>query len=563
MKLSKVACGMMLTVLLYPMFSHAAEPKINAQTCYALRGATIPAAKIGLPVRDARVETANWNLGIIGAAYCELKGVINPVDPNAPVINFTADFPEIWNKKALFFGGAGMNGSVPATSGSFSNAALSAAPLQQGFVTFGSDSGHVAYTTDGSFALNEEALRNYAGDALKKTRDTIGQLIYVAYIAAPDRWYGIGGSNGGREVLALAQTWPDDWDGIVAWYPAPYIAHQFRSYINWSQALAKSGGYLGLGERQVLHDSVLAACDMLDGLKDGIVSNADACRKVFDPKSALQANGRPLRCASGLEDMLFHSCLSDAHINSMNVMTSPTKFAQASNRGDTDFPGIEWGADLGGATSSASLGSIPLAGLSVVIGLGAIPPSYPLVTNDVVRLTMPMATQFGDSYARYFVTRNSSANFLTFNTFDPAPFDQRLHAMEAMLNRDEPNLKPFFEKGGKAILVQGTADQLVPLESTRRYYNNVVKAVSMPTASNSIRYYEIPGMGHMTGVDFSGQWDGLSAVQQWVEKGTAPVNPIASDLLSFRTRPLCQYPTWPKYVGGDVNVASSFVCATN
>ena len=60
------------------------------------------------------------------------------------------------------------------------------------------------------------------------------------------------------------------------------------------------------------------------------------------------------------------------------------------------------------------------------------------------------------------------------------------------------------------------------------------------------------------------RWDGLTALDRWVDGGAEPVNQIATDsaqATAGRTRPLCEYPTWPRYLGkGDANTAASFLC---
>ncbi len=359
--------------------------------------------------------------------------------------------------------------------------------------------------------------------------------------------------------MALIQTWPQDWDGVVAWYPAISLANKFRAHLKWTQALAAPDGYLSPEKRMLLRDSVLAACDGLDGVKDGIVSNVDACRTAFNPKTALTAGGRPLRCTGGLD--LGSSCLSDAQINSVVTMASPTPFAQATIRGDTDAPGMEWGSDLGGGVYSNSLGGLIAAVGSYVLGLGTLPPSYLTNLNPVLRAAMPADSWFGADYARFMVAGNPFYDFLGLNTYSLGSYTARVHELEGILNKDDPNLSPFFQRGGKVILVQGMADSVVPLEGTRRYYNRVLQTVPAALTNGGLRYYEVPGMAHAVGLSFTGQWDGLAALQQWVENGTAPVNPIVQDGGAPRSRPLCQYPTWPEYLGGDPNVASSFSCA--
>jgi len=78
------------------------------------------------------------------------------------------------------------------------------------------------------------------------------------------------------------------------------------------------------------------------------------------------------------------------------------------------------------------------------------------------------------------------------------------------------------------------------------------------------RYYEIPGYGHAVSTVFNAAWDSLTTLENWVEKNAAPVDPVVTDTVGLpgRQRPLCEYPTWPRYRGkGDMNVASSFFCS--
>ncbi len=77
------------------------------------------------------------------------------------------------------------------------------------------------------------------------------------------------------------------------------------------------------------------------------------------------------------------------------------------------------------------------------------------------------------------------------------------------------------------------------------------------------RYYEVPGYGHAASTAFNANWDSLKALDQWVSKGIAPVAQVVTDTAGVpgRTRPLCEYPSWPWYSGsGDVNTAESFHC---
>lgn len=127
-----------------------------------------------------------------------------------------------------------------------------------------------------------------------------------------------------------------------------------------------------------------------------------------------------------------------------------------------------------------------------------------------------------------------------------------------------PDLDAFRAKGGKLILLHGTTDMLVPETTTTHYIEALTARYGRPALRAFVRYYVVPGFGHDEGV-FRVQWDSLAALDAWVEAGRAPVQPVATDGAANtkgRTRPICEYPTWPKYAShGDVNQAASFSCA--
>src|SRR3954471_15656163 len=217
-----------------------------AATCEELNGTSIPSSKIGLPTSGASVTTSAVTGGTTGD-YCRANVAIHPVDRNAPDILAQLNLPVAWNSKALMQGGGGYDGSIPNTTVQFTNGPVGKpAPLAQGYATFSSNSGHVANglgSQDGSFALNAEALHNFAGDALKKTRDAAVYLIEKRYGSAPRRSYFVGGSSGGREALWVVQNTPKDFDGAVSMYPAWNAASLDLQFGRITRALAKPGAY--------------------------------------------------------------------------------------------------------------------------------------------------------------------------------------------------------------------------------------------------------------------------------------------------------------------------------
>ncbi|HUL64694.1 MAG TPA: tannase/feruloyl esterase family alpha/beta hydrolase, partial [Burkholderiaceae bacterium] len=333
----------------------APERKPHAMTCDQLAGMAIPARAIDLPTNGGTVSTAVLTPASgTGAAaipeYCLVTGIILPVDPTAFNITFRVALPTAWNAKVVMFGGGGFSGTIPNVAGNVpAGPTDKLTPLGRGYATFASDSGHqanAAGSLDGRFLLNEEATRNWAGEALKKTHDAAMFLIKSRYATGePRKSYFAGGSTGGRESLEVIQRWPGDWDGAIAWYPAWNQASAILGGHRMNIALSQPGAYPNTPKRALILQAALAACDALDGVVDGLISNQQLCNATFDPSTAM-LNGNPVRCPGGADTG--DTCLSDAQITALKTINTPTNFNYFLASGSTQYPGYNvWGADLG------------------------------------------------------------------------------------------------------------------------------------------------------------------------------------------------------------------------
>jgi hypothetical protein len=543
---------------------HPPAPPPGAQlplSCVQLAGMTVPAASIGLPTTGAVVTEAQ----VIAAAgtgpaavgeHCKVAGDINPVDPNAPKIKFQLNLPTNWNSKVLMFGGGGYNGMIPSPSGNVPAGPIDQlTPLGRGYATFASDSGHQAGalgSRDGSFGANDEAVRNYIGDALKKTRDTALYLLNARYaVGGPQKAYFAGGSTGGREALAVVQNWPQDWDGAIVLYPAWNAISLDLQFGRITRAFAQPGAYPNAAKRKRLYDAAIQACDNLDGVSDGLISNMQACNAGFDPATAM-LNGAPLRCADGAEGG--DTCLSDAQIAALKVFNTPINFNYPLASGETQYPGFNvWGADLGIPNAH------PLQATVTSLSLGSSQPANPMP------VTAPYGSTFWDQWAKYFLTRDPAFNSLTLDPENPGIWQARISALSSLGDINKTDLSAFQAKGGKILMAHGKADALVSTRATEQYYDRLKSTMGAAKVDSFVRYYEIPGYGHAVSTVFNAAWDSLTTLENWVEKGAAPPNQVVTDTVGVpgRTRPLCDYPSWPRYKGsGDINVAASYTCAT-
>jgi hypothetical protein len=524
--------------------------------CADLNGLAIPASAIGLPTTGGTVTSA----AVVAATaavpeHCLVNASISPVDSTAPKILLRVALPTSWNNKALMYGGGGFDGSIPNVVGNVpAGPTDQPLPVARGYAVFGSDSGHqggARGSLDGSFGRNDEALANWGGNALKKTRDAALFIIRNRYSASPAKSYFAGGSTGGREALQSIQRWPADWDGAIAWYPAWNQASAMLGGQKGTVMMSRPGAYPNSGKRLAIFQAAMQACDGLDGVTDGLISNQAACNASFDPATAM-LNGAPLRCAGGADTG--DTCLSDIQIETLKGMNAPVKFGFPLASGETGYPGYNiWGADLGITSINT-----PIQPTVTFLNLGSSQPANPMP------LTAPYISQQVDEVLKNFITRDAAFNPLSFDPTEaqPANMVTRWGVLASMIDQS-PDLTGFVDRGGKLLLAHGVHDALVSSRATADYYTRLQQRFGAAKTDSFARYYEVPGFGHAVTSQFNATWDSLTTLEQWAEKGVAPVNQVTRDTVGVpgRTRPLCDHPKWPRYNGtGDVNAASSFTC---
>ncbi len=242
----------------------AAAAKVD---CAGLGGQTIGGASIVAATDVAATPTL--------AAYCKVQGLI------APKLNFELRLPADWNHKLHYGGGGGYNGAIPP---------VTAPALNAGYAQVSSDSGHQGNGLDASFALNDPQAAQLFGIAVGADGDGAAlEIVKAHYGSRPMKSYFEGCSNGGREALMNVQRYPTLFDGVIARAPAYNWVGFMGQFNRTAKALAAPGGAMPPAKVATLSNAVLAACDSLDGLADGVVSNLQACH--FDPQT--------LRCPGG------------------------------------------------------------------------------------------------------------------------------------------------------------------------------------------------------------------------------------------------------------------------
>jgi feruloyl esterase len=176
---------------------------------------------------------------------------------------------------------------------------------------------------------------------------------------------------------------------------------------------------------------------------------------------------------------------------------------------------------------------------------------------------IPYHSAFWDQWIKFIVTRNPNFNSLTIDPENPGIWQARISELTGLQDANRTDLSAFEARGGKILMAHGIHDQLVSNRATQIYYNNVRGTMGAARTDGFMRYYEIPGYNHAASTVFNAAWDSLTALENWVERGVAPGSQVVADTVGVpgRTRPLCEYPTFPRYTGtGDVNLAASFSC---
>jgi len=525
-----------------------------AAGCGAL-AAPIDASKIGLPTSGATIDSASLTApsalavaerGPTPAAtitpaapqYCKVLGRIAPVDPKAPPIVFQVNLPTQWNGRSVQYGGGGFNGVLINGLGLLPAAPYEKpSPLAQGFVTVGTDSGHQnqAGQPPQVFALNDEALLNFAHASYKKVRDVSVELMKRAYGRAPEKLYFIGSSEGGREGLTMAQRYPADFDGIFSRVPV----------IHWTglQHVGLRDGFATMGEAwirppqvKLVHDAVLAACDAADGLADGIVSDPVGCRQRFDVTK--------LRCTGAAGDQ----CLSDAQVRAVQTLNSSQRFDVELANGLREYPGRGPSGE-----NAPSFG--PTGGWNAW-WLGATSPSLPPQASNSI------AWFYGAGAIQYFYARDPGVDLRNYRMSDHAA---RVREVSALMDSTNPDLSAFAARGGKLVMMENLADYAQSPYAGIGYYESVVIKLGRANVDTFMRLYTAPGVDHV-GTGAPANVDMLAALADWVERGKAPqgltlVEQAAKPPFAVtRARPLCQWPQVPRYKGGDAASAASFAC---
>ena len=501
-------------------------------------------------------------------AHCKINGKMferTGVDGKPYAIGFEMRLPANWNQRFLFQANGGNDGVVQPAYGNVVPSGATTNALMQGFAVLSSDAGHTAEPPAAAglvggnlFGMDPQARLDYGYQANGKLTPMAKALIATHYGKPASKSYMMGCSNGGRHGMVAASRYAADFDGIFASNPGFNLPKAAVQHAWDIQAFASVNPDLKAAfppaDMKLVADRILEKCDALDGLADGMVQDLPACQKAFDIKA--------LQCSAGKTP----ECLSAPQVSALTKVFS----GPVNSKGEALY--ADWPWDAGVGASQIGFGSWrswklqgPIAALPIigVLGGGSVAfifstPPKPVAGNPPALMKSLMDYNFDTDAPKIFATN--------------ATFSES--SMQFMTPPNASDLSAFKTRGGKLIVTHGNSDPVFSFNDSRNWYEALDKN-HQGRAADFARLFPVPGMNHCQGGPTTEQFDALSALVNWVERGQVPEQIIATARPGVnpdvpanwqtngkpRSRPLCPYPKQARYGGsGDINDAANFSC---
>ena len=437
--------------------------------------------------------------------FCRVAATLAPSDDSD--IKMEVWLPtEGWNGKLQAVGNGAFTGNLR-----YGGGRSMASGLERGYATTSTDTGHVGGSAEFGYEHPEKVI-DYGYRSTHEMTVTAKEVISAFYGDGPRYSYFFGCSAGGRQAIAEAQKFPEDYDGIIAWAPGNDWMGRAAGALRVARHVHDNpDAALPEEKRALLVEAALTACDADDGVEDRVVDDPERCD--FDP-GVLECPG-----AEGA------GCLTAAQVGTARMMYESSTNPATGRPITGAYPGSEanW-TDQGWTRSARSTGV----------------EQYRYITYQDPEWTIDRFDFETD------IVEAEKIDGETIGTLDP-------------------DLRPFLGRGGKLLASHGWSDAQISPANAIQYYQRVVDLVGDEAAvQNGYRLFMAPGMGHCAGGEGPNWFDALTAMEQWVEDGQAPDRIVAQrtrDGVVDRTRPLCPYPQVAVYDGtGDTDDAASFTC---
>jgi Tannase and feruloyl esterase len=448
--------------------------------------------------------------------YCDVTGYVAPQNK----FELKLPLPEDWNQNFYFYACGGFCGAV------FRDACNLG--LARGYASATGNGGHdSALGFDGIWAANAPELQEDFGWRSNHVVTLIAKAITARYYGKPIKYsYMAGNSKGGQAVLLEAQRFPEDFDGLMP--SAPVYDYTGRNTIAaawFAQAVSDGHGssVLNAAVAQAVHKSVLEYCGAQAGVEEGLVTDPPSCK--WQPEM--------IACASGSSGP---DCLDAKQVAAVKRLMIPA----TNSKGE-----VLWAYPYIPGTETQ------WAGWNY---FGAPSPAYP---PRFANMELP------GQYLGYFVDEKIRENGGALNfDFDRDP--ATLARSRRIYDASSFDLGTLKARGGKILMWHGWADGAITATSSVGYYEGVMKFMGgRKQTEDFFRLFLVPGVHHGGGGPGLTEFDALTALENWVEKGHAPEKLTACRSASGvveRCRPVFPYPVLARYSGkGDPKQADSFV----
>lgn len=477
----------------------------SVPNCTSLASLPIPGAKITraevLPSGAALPKMPRAGAHV---PVCRVAATLQPVPDSHIKIEVWMPLAH-WNGKFLGLGTGGWGGAIPYED--------LATALARGYAAAASDTGHEDPNQSGEFAIGHpEQIIDFSYRAIHEMTRAGKVIVGAFYGRAAQPSYFNGCSTGGREALVEAQRYPRDYNAILARSPDTSVTREDANDLWATLALTRTPeSGLSKEDFRLLHRAVLDKCDLLDGVRDGVLENPLACH--FDPQV--------LRCP-GVKNP---ECLSAEQIEAVRAIYSGPRHPLT---GELIFPGFEPGSEL----------------------------SWSHLADENEAATT--------SYS-YLVFQDPDWDF---HNFDLAHDVEQADAMlDDSLNASHPDLHAFVGAGGRLLMTHGWGDTAIPPRGSVLYYELARAGLSgLPHGGDAIRLFMVPGMYHCGGGDGPSEVDSLGALERWYEDHEVPEQLIAERRVAGKlvaTHLLCAFPATAHYQGhGSTADATNFSCET-
>lgn len=372
-----------------------------------------------------------------------------------------------WNGRLLFTGCGGLCGVIRTNQGMDA--------LARNYAVATTDMGHQLEPGDDprAWTVDQELVEEWQHRATHRATLLTKAIIAEAYGKPQDYAYFRGCSTGGRQGLTEALMYPEDYDGVIAGAPAAQMVTPHNVFAYASNTRPDGSPILTETAINLLADAVLDACDMDDGVKDGVLGNPPAC--AYDPAN--------LRCTGKPEG----PCLTDEQIEAANKVYDGARMADGS-------PFYPMGYAKGTERDW-------IAGF---LGKDGRPPRRAGSAQFTVeRKIGPDASLADFDYAKHGTSGSPVGGLLDFGV-------------------DGKKLTTYVDRGGKILLYHGWSDTDATPASSLYFYEAQAAAFGEEVLPNFLRLFFLPGMAHCRGGNGVNTADYLSAIEVWVEDGKAP-----------------------------------------